>query len=112
MRELETLRSILDKVIQQAEGVQVSEVHLVLGEIFGITKETIREKWDQISEGTTAERARLHFRLITAKAQCMACFREYHPQGGRIHCPHCGSFGAKILAGEEFHIESIETEHE
>jgi Zn finger protein HypA/HybF involved in hydrogenase expression len=38
----------------------------------------------------------------------MACFQKYHPEGGEIHCPYCGSFGAKILSGEEFILESIE----
>jgi Zn finger protein HypA/HybF involved in hydrogenase expression len=50
----------------------------------------------------------LHFRLITAEVQCMACFQKYHPEGGEIHCPQCGSFGAKILSGEEFTLESID----
>lgn len=38
----------------------------------------------------------------------MACFGKYHPLHGEIHCPYCGSYGAKILSGEEFDLESIE----
>ena len=112
MPELESIRSILDKVLLQANAAQVSEVHLALGEISKINEEAIQQHWEEISRGTLAERARLHFRLIAAEVQCMSCFQEYHPVDGRIHCPYCGSFGAKILAGEEFHLESIETDHE
>ena len=112
MRELEIVRSILDKVLLQANAAQVREVHLALGEISEITAAAIQRHWDEISKGTLAERARLNFRLITAEVQCMSCFQKYYPTDGRIHCPYCGSFGAKILAGEEFHLESIETDHE
>ena len=38
----------------------------------------------------------------------MACFQPYQPVNKTIHCPYCGSYGAKILAGEEFYLESIE----
>ena len=34
---------------------------------------------------------------------------EDDPEGGEIHCPYCGSYGAKIVSGEEFYLESIET---
>jgi Zn finger protein HypA/HybF involved in hydrogenase expression len=38
----------------------------------------------------------------------MACFEKYHPVLVEISCPRCGSVGAKIIAGEEFYLESIE----
>ena len=38
----------------------------------------------------------------------MACFMKYHPLDGKIHCPYCGSYGAKVLSGEEFFLESME----
>jgi Zn finger protein HypA/HybF involved in hydrogenase expression len=38
----------------------------------------------------------------------MVCFEKYHPLNGEISCPNCGSVGAKILAGEEFYLESVE----
>jgi len=112
MRELETILSILEKVLLQARSIPVKEVHLVLGEISGITDATIQQHWNEISKGTLAEQAKLHFRLIHAEVQCMSCFQKYHPLDGKIHCPYCGSFGAKILAGEEFHLESIKLDHE
>ena len=112
MRELETLRSILEKVFLQANTTQVKEVHLVLGEISGITDVTVQQYWNELSKGTLAEQAKLHFRLIPAEVQCMSCFQKYHPLNGKIHCPYCGSFGAKILAGEEFYLESLTLDRE
>jgi hydrogenase nickel incorporation protein HypA/HybF len=111
MREIETIRSILMQVLQRANSHPVVDVNLVLGEIADISDATIRQHWVELSQGTLAEQARLHFRFINAEVQCMACFEKYHPLDKIIHCPYCGSYGAKILTGEEFRLESIELDH-
>ena len=115
MRELESIRPILDTVLSQAREVnatQVKNVHLALGEISELDQNLIQQHWNELSKGTPLEQAQLHFRFINAEAQCMACFQKYHPEGAEIHCPFCGSYGAKILSGEEFYLESIETDDE
>ena len=115
MRELQVTQSILAKALLQAgesNAKRIKTVHLSLGEIAELDQNSIQRHWDEISKGTPAEQAQLHFRLINAKVQCMACFMEYHPKDGEIHCPYCGSYGAKILSGEEFYIESIELDNE
>ena len=111
MREIETIRTILAQVLQKADSHPVQDVNLVLGEIVDLTDATIQQHWNELSQGTLAEQARLHFRFIKAEVQCMACFQKYHPLDKKIHCPYCGSYGAKILTGEEFHLESIELEN-
>ena len=111
MREIETIRTILAQVLQKADSHPVQDVNLVLGEIADLTHATIQQHWNELSQGTLAEQARLHFRFINAEVQCMACFQKYHPLDKKIHCPYCGSYGAKILTGEEFHLESIELEN-
>jgi Zn finger protein HypA/HybF involved in hydrogenase expression len=42
----------------------------------------------------------------------MVCFQKYKPLEKEIFCPYCKSVGAKILAGEEFYLESFEEENE
>lgn len=114
-RELAATQSILAKALlkaREANARQIRGLQLVLGEIAELDKISIQKHWDELSRGTPAERARLHFRFIDAEVQCMACFREYHPLNGEIHCPHCGSYGAKVLSGEEFYLESIELDDE
>lgn len=109
--ELEAAKSILAKALQRASESnthQITKLHIAIGEIAELDRDLIQSHWREISKGTLAEQAQLHFRLITAEAQCMACFQKYHPEGGEIHCPYCGSFGAKILSGEEFTLEAIE----
>jgi hydrogenase nickel incorporation protein HypA/HybF len=113
MRELQAAQSILEQALHRvraAHATRVRGLRLAMGEIGELDQETIRQHWDELSRGTPAERATLEFRSVQAELQCMACFEKYHPRYGKIHCPHCGSYGAKILAGEEFHIDSIELE--
>jgi len=115
MRELQSTKAIFDQALRKAQAgnaVRIKSVQLVLGEIAELDPDMIQEHWVELSRGTPLEHAPIHFRPITARVQCMACFKKYHPENGTIQCPHCGSFGAKILAGEEFHFESIEVDDE
>ena len=111
MRELSSVQAILKKSLLQAKHRdRIKNIHLVIGEIAELDRSLILKHWSDLSKGTPAEHAQLHFRLIKAEVQCMACFNKYHPVEGKIHCPYCGSYGAKILTGEEFGLESIELE--
>ncbi len=115
MRELAAIQSILTKALLQAResnAKRIKSLRVALGEISELDRDSIQKHWDELSRGTPAERAQLHFRLIHAEVQCMACFKKYHPLDGKIHCPHCGSYGAKVLSGEEFYLEAIELDDE
>jgi hydrogenase nickel incorporation protein HypA/HybF len=113
MRELEATQNVLKKSLLQIKApARIKKVHLVMGEVAELDQRLIEEHWRELSQGTPAEHAQLHFRLRKAEVQCMACFSKYQPLDGRIHCPYCGSYGAKILSGEEFELESIELEPE
>jgi Zn finger protein HypA/HybF involved in hydrogenase expression len=112
MRELQTARALFEKTLRQAGAARLKRIHLAWGEIAELDQAAFRDQWREWSRGTPLERAQLQFRHIPAEAQCMACFKKYRPVHGRIHCPHCGSFGAKILSGEEIHVEHIETDEE
>ncbi len=110
-RELEATQSILEKALAKAYDLSskgIKSIHVALGEIAELDRDLIRSHWRELSKGTPVEQTQLHFRLITAEVQCMACFQKYHPEGGEIRCPYCGSYGAKIISGEEFYFESLE----
>ena len=113
MHELQAIQSILAKVLLKARGSnakRIKTVQIALGEIAELDQNSIQQRWEQITKDTPAEQAQLSFRFIKAEVQCMSCFIKYQPIDGKIHCPHCGSYGAKILSGEEFYLESIEVD--
>jgi hydrogenase nickel incorporation protein HypA/HybF len=113
MHEQTATRNILDKAIRQAAEKHadlIRDVYVVMGAISDYKEEPVRFYWGQLSKGTPAEEARLHIRRIEAELQCMACFTRYRPADDAIQCPHCGSNGAKILAGDEFYMEALDVE--
>ena len=114
MRQLYAIQSILAKALLKAResNQRVRSVRVALGEISEIDTAFVQKEWEELSRGTPVERTPLRFRFIKAEVQCMACFQKYHPRDGKIHCPYCGSYGAKVLSGEEFFLESIEFDDE
>ena len=110
MRERQFAKAAFDSVIQKSNGARVVQIQIAIGEISELDHSLMQQHWDKLSRGTSLEHAPIRFRLITAEAQCMLCFKKYYPVNGTIHCPNCGSFGAKILSGEEFYVEHIETD--
>jgi len=112
MHEKQRTTAVFNKLFEQSETAHVTQIHFAIGEISELDQGVIQQWWVVLSKGTPLEQAQLHFRLIPAEAQCMACFKKYHPINGIIHCPNCGSFGAKILSGEEFHVEHIEMDND
>ncbi len=115
MREHDIILALINKANGQLAGTSSghpAKIHIALGELSDLDPASIQNYWKQLAKGTPAEHAQLHFRLIPAEVQCMACFSKYQPIDKKIHCPHCGSFGAKILTGEECFLESIETDHD
>jgi hydrogenase nickel incorporation protein HypA/HybF len=112
MHELPVTQSILEIALRHAGGRPITDIYLVIGELSSIVDESVQFYWDLIAKDTPAEGAQLHFRRVPAELQCMVCFQKYHPNGQELVCPHCGSVGAKILAGEEFYLEAIDVEGE
>ena len=113
MHELYATQAILDKAVAKAaeqKASRITDLYLVVGEISSYSDESVQFYWDEISKGTIAEKATLHFRHVPAEMQCMACFTKYQPAEGEIVCPNCGSNGARILQGEEFYMEALDVD--
>ena len=111
MHELHAMQAVLQKAVDKANAAgarRVTHVHLALGEASAYRRDALQFHWDEISRGTVAEGALLHFRRVPLEAQCMSCFTIYQPQNGEIVCPTCGGVGAKLLAGEEFYLEAVD----
>ena len=113
MHELSITQSILTialKHAEQANAKHISALNIVMGELSSVVDDSVQFYWDLIAKDTIAEGAMLHFRRVPAEFQCLACLEKYHPADGELICPQCGGAGARIIAGEEFSLESIDVE--
>ncbi len=113
MHELPVTESLLKIALQHAEKANAKKItglYVVIGDLASMVDDSIQFYWDIIAKDTIAEGATLHFRRVPAELQCMTCFEKYHPNRDELICPQCGGVGAKILAGEEFALESIDVD--
>jgi len=113
MHELAVTQSILKIALQHAEKAnakRVTDLNIVMGEFSKMVDDSIQFYWDIIAKDTIAEKATLHFRRVPAEFQCLSCSEKYNPDDEEFICPKCGSARVKIVAGEEFLLESIDVE--
>ena len=113
MHELPITENILEIAVrhgQQAQAVRVTNLYLVIGQLSSIVDDSIQFYWDIISKGTICEGAALHFERIPAQLLCLDCGHKYGFERELSACPACNSIRVKIMAGEEFQLQSIEVE--
>ena len=113
MHELAVTESILNialKHAEQAGAVRVTNLNIVLGQLSSIVDDSVQFYWDIISEGTLCAGARLHFERVPASLACLDCGTTYSLPGELTGCPNCGSIRVKVVAGDEFRLDSIDVE--
>lgn len=113
MHELPITESILkiaNEHAVRANAAKVTDLYLVIGQLSSIVDDSIQFYWDLISKETLCEGATLHFERIPAQLRCLDCGHVYELDKELTTCPQCHSARVKILAGEEFRLDSIEIE--
>jgi hydrogenase nickel incorporation protein HypA/HybF len=113
MHELAVTQSMLEIVLRharQAGAPRVVEIQLVIGQLSSIVDDSVAFYWDMVAQGTPAEGARLIFRRVPARFRCEACAHEYAPPSETWACPACASQRVRVIAGDEFSVESIEVD--
>ena len=113
MHELSVTESLLKIAVQHAEKAKakrVTDLHIVIGDLASMVDDSIQFYWEIIAQDTIAGQAQLHFRRVPAELQCLTCSEKYHPSDRELACPKCNGINTKIIAGEEFQLESIDVE--
>ena len=113
MHELPITQSILKIALNHAEQAgasRVTDLYVVIGKLSYVVDDSVQFYWDVIAKDTIAEGAQLHFRRVPVEFLCLDCNHHYAPDEENLACPQCGSTRVKIIAGEEFQLESIDVE--
>lgn len=113
MHELSVTQSLLNIALQHAEKAEakrVTDLNIVMGELSSMVDDSIQFYWEIIARGTIAEQATLHFRRVPTELQCQTCSTKYRPSDRELACPNCSGVDTRIIAGEEFALESIDVE--
>ena len=113
MHELPITQSLLEIALRHAPkkpDVRIIQLNIAIGELASIVDDSVQFYWDIIAKDTPAEGARLNFRRIPTELLCLDCDFRYTPGADRMECPLCDGTHIKIIAGEEFFLESIEVD--
>jgi hydrogenase nickel incorporation protein HypA/HybF len=113
MHELAVTESILDIALhhaKQASAARVTDLYLVLGQLSSMVDDSVQFYWDTISHGTLCEGARLHFERVPASLLCLDCGVTYTLDRELTGCPSCNGERVKVVAGDEFRLDSIDVE--
>jgi hydrogenase nickel incorporation protein HypA/HybF len=110
MHELAVTESLLQLALHHANGYRVTDLYVVIGQLSSFVDDSVQFYWDIVSEGTLAEGARLHFQRVPAEIKCTNCQHLYRLSGNQMACPTCGSTQARLVSGDEFHLEAIDVD--
>jgi hydrogenase nickel incorporation protein HypA/HybF len=113
MHELPITEGLLNlamKHANQAGAKRITQLNLVIGQLASVVDDSIQFYWDIISKDTIAEGAKLEFRRVPAVLHCWNCEAEFSPNGHDYLCPQCGSARVKVVAGDDFLLESIDVD--
>jgi hydrogenase nickel incorporation protein HypA/HybF len=115
MHELAVTESIKEIAVRHAVAAgakKVTDIYIVIGRLASIVDDSVQFFWDIIAQDTICAGATLHFQRVPARMTCLDCRQEYSFDADLIPCPNCGSYLAKVISGEEFHLDSIAVEGE
>jgi len=104
----EGILAIVQEEAVKAGASRVDEIVIMIGELSTFVDESIDLYFAELSKGTVAERARLVFNRVEARADCLACKAEFRPLSALYSCPECGSPLCHLKEGSELYIDSIE----
>jgi hydrogenase nickel incorporation protein HypA/HybF len=113
MHELSIALNILEIAAEEAErrgGVAVRAVHLKLGSLAGIAKESLLSAYDLAREGSLLADARLVVEEVPVVVCCPVCQAENRVASFPELCSCCGATGGNVVQGRELEIVALEIE--
>ncbi|MCC6230785.1 MAG: hydrogenase maturation nickel metallochaperone HypA [Phycisphaerales bacterium] len=115
LHELPIAQGILESVLRAAAGsgaTRVSHIHVVVGDVSGVSVECVEFYWDSISRGTLAHGAAFHVRRVPFEMTCLVCSHTFSPTAAALgyDCPSCGGARVRMSHGQECYLEAIDVD--
>ncbi len=114
MHELSIVEALIEQVDQQVEQSgqtgRVVTLELVIGQLSGVSCDSIRFAFELLSRGTSLEGAQVHITEPKATCRCHACHAQVEIDQLVVQCPECESRQISIEGGRDLLLQSIELE--
>jgi len=113
MHELSIALNILEMAQAEAErrSVKVNAVHLKLGALSGVVKESLLFSYDVASADTVLKGSRLVIEEVPVAVFCSKC-QAQRPVDSvqRLCCTECGTPTSKVVQGKELELVALEVQ--
>jgi hydrogenase nickel incorporation protein HypA/HybF len=113
MHELSIAMSIVEAAQEEGQkrGVRVSAVHLRLGALSGVVKDSLLFSYEIACQDTPLEGSQLIVEDVPVIVFCPHCNeRRTLPSVQLFECPECGAATGNILQGKELEVFALEVE--
>jgi hydrogenase nickel incorporation protein HypA/HybF len=114
MHELSIALSIFELAAEQVErqgGGTVAAIHLRLGPLSGVVKESLRSAYELAREASPWPAAELVIEEVPLVAYCPACAAERALASAQwLCCPACGTPTPRVVRGRELEVVALEIE--
>lgn len=110
MHELSLADAAVRICCEHALGRTVTKVELKVGRLRQVVPDALEFAFELVAQGTPVEGAELAIEDVPARVRCGACGQATEIEQFPLACRACGSFAVEVVAGEEFHVESLEVE--
>jgi hydrogenase nickel incorporation protein HypA/HybF len=110
VHELSLCSAIADTVISNAGGRTVSCVRVRIGAYRQVVPDTLAFCWEMQTAGTELAECELVLTTVSAVVACNTCGEPTTLDSPILLCGSCDGADVRLVAGEEFLIESIDVE--
>ncbi len=114
MHELSIAMSILDVVEEEMQTrgeAHVEAIHIRLGPLSGVVKESLLSAYELAREATPFATARLVFEDVPVIVFCATCHAERPVQSiQHFCCAECDTPASQIVRGRELELAALELE--
>lgn len=112
MHEVSIAMSLVESVCERAEAEgadKINTVHVRIGAMAGVVRDSLLFAWDLATEGTPAAGAKLAIEHVPLEVFCTLCDATRVIEGPAIlECPRCGALTPTIVRGRELQLISME----
>ena len=111
MHELSVAMNIVEIVQEEAEsrGVQVRAVHLKLGALSGVVKDSLQFCYEMACAETPLKNSQLLIEEIPVMVFCANCQARQPLESIQLFCcPKCGAPTSTVVQGKELEVVALE----
>jgi hydrogenase nickel incorporation protein HypA/HybF len=114
MHELSLAMSLVEAAAEEVlrlGDVRVEALHLRLGALSGVVRESLEFSFDLAAEGTPIAGARLQIEEVPVTVYCPACAAERVLPGLQsFRCPVCAAEAPEVVRGRELELVGLEVD--